>query len=59
MRLGSVVQVYGHAGGREEWPKALEIDWMNDAEMIEAIPPVYTELIGAQLLAHLKAKAAA
>ena len=27
------------------------IDWMNRRELSQSIPPVYTELIGAQLLA--------
>ena len=36
------------------------IDWTNDTdELREAIPPAYTELIGAQLLQHIKAKAVA
>jgi DNA (cytosine-5)-methyltransferase 1 len=42
------------ARGRE----AMGIDWMNRDELSEAIPPTYTELIGHQLLAHLKAVAA-
>jgi DNA (cytosine-5)-methyltransferase 1 len=42
------------ARGRE----AMGIDWMNRDELSEAIPPAYTELIGHQLLAHLKAVAA-
>ena len=33
-------------------------DWMTVQEAREAIPPAYTELIGHQLLAHLKAEAA-
>ncbi|MGH3499826.1 MAG: DNA cytosine methyltransferase [Nocardioidaceae bacterium] len=52
-RLSTVVQVYGNAGGREHWPAAMGIDWMTSAEMTEAIPPSYTEFIGAQLMDHL------
>jgi len=32
---------------------AMGIDWMIGAELNEAIPPAYTELIGAQLIEHL------
>jgi DNA (cytosine-5)-methyltransferase 1 len=34
---------------------AMGIDWMTKGEINEAIPPAYTELIGRQLLAYLKA----
>jgi len=34
------------------------IDWMTWDEIREAIPPAYTEHIGAQLLDHLKERAA-
>jgi len=38
--------------------EAMGIDWMNWRELTQAIPPAYTELIGHQLLAQLKAVAA-
>lgn len=49
--------VYGTGGGksRERWGEVMEIDWMTDAELTEAIPPRFTEFIGAQLLAHIAA----
>lgn len=55
-RLSTVVQVYGNAGGREHWPAAMGIDWMSTAEMVEAIPPAYTEHIGAALLDAVQAQ---
>jgi DNA (cytosine-5)-methyltransferase 1 len=30
------------------------IDWMTNAELSQAIPPVYTEYIGAQLLRYVR-----
>ena len=58
-RLSTVVQIYGNAGGREHWPAALGVDWMTAKEMTECIPPAYSEHIGRQLLAHIRAEAAA
>jgi DNA (cytosine-5)-methyltransferase 1 len=49
-RLAKVVQVYGNAGGRDEWPAAMDIGWMTSDELIEAIPPAYTEHVGGYLL---------
>lgn len=53
-RLSTVVQVYGNAGGREHWPAALGVDWMTAKEMVECIPPAYTEHLGKQLMEHIR-----
>lgn len=50
-RRSTVVQIYGTPKEAHEWPAAMDIDWMTPEEMVEAIPPAYTECIGAQLLA--------
>lgn len=52
-RLSTVVQVYGNAGGKHEWPAAMGIDWMTNDELAEAIPPAYTRHIGEQLIRSL------
>lgn len=40
-----------------EWGKeAMGIDWMNQDELSEAIPPAYTEFIGKYLMQGLKSK---
>jgi DNA (cytosine-5)-methyltransferase 1 len=44
-------------GSVEQAPVDMGIDWMTWDELREAIPPVYTELIGHQLMSHLKAAA--
>lgn len=59
------VGVYGHAGGSsrrnerpffavEKWREAMRIDWMVGEELAEAIPPAYTEFIGARLMEYLR-----
>jgi DNA (cytosine-5)-methyltransferase 1 len=60
--LACVVGVHGHInypGEAELRRAAMGISWMTDPELVEAIPPAYTEFIGAQLLAHVKAEASA
>ena len=59
--LASVVGVHGHhnyAGERELREAAMGIDWMSPYELTQAIPPAYTEHIGAYLLAELRAREA-
>jgi DNA (cytosine-5)-methyltransferase 1 len=50
--LSRVAPVYGHGGARakECWSEAMGIDWMDKAELAQAIPPAYTQYIGGQLL---------
>lgn len=60
-----VAGVYGNAHGQagawpgmlpsnlSTWSTAMGIDWMTTSELADAIPPAYTEHIGAQLLDHL------
>jgi len=54
---------YGWRGGYQgtvaEKSEAMEINWMSATELNQAIPPAYTEFIGTQLMAHLKATVAA
>ncbi len=67
---GAPIGVYGHGGpknpgGRGRRYKTREeashvmggLDWMSLREMVEAIPPAYTEYIGRQLLEILNAEA--
>ena len=41
-----------------EGHEAMGVDWMNWRELTEAIPPAYTEFIGAQLIAAIEREAA-
>jgi DNA (cytosine-5)-methyltransferase 1 len=54
------VGVYGkghHAGDKARWSAAMGIDWMTLAELSQAIPPDYTELIGRQLMQSIRVAA--
>lgn len=61
--VGQPLGVYGHGGGgqmtrgykarRSEAREAMGIDWMRHEDVVQAIPPAYTQHIGAQLLEQL------
>lgn len=57
--MSCVVGVHGHinyAGESEIRKAAMDINWMSDEELTQAIPPAYTEFIGKQLMEYLNAK---
>lgn len=60
---GPYLAVHGEGGGKgsvAEWQVAMGIDWTDvRREIAEAIPPAYTQHIGAQLLAHVTQEMAA
>lgn len=61
-RLASVVGVHGHLNYPDEFElrkRAMGIDWMTNDELVEAIPPIYTEHIGRQLIAVVSHRRAA
>ena len=55
---GPYFAVYGDGGGKGsvvQWQQAMGIDWTDNRKSIaEAIPPAYTEYIGAQLINALR-----
>ena len=54
-----MVVVAGHFAGQDAAKAAMGIDWMSRDELAEAIPPVYTEFIGRQLIAVIGREEAA
>jgi DNA (cytosine-5)-methyltransferase 1 len=58
-RKASVVGVHGHLnypGEADVRSRAMRIDWMTTKELAESIPPAFTEFLGRQLWAFLRAK---
>lgn len=56
---GTIMSVAGNVGGVAHARQIMGMDWTNRRELGEAIPPYYTEHIGADLLAALELEAAA
>lgn len=54
------MQAVGHGRGERSkvWPAVLGIDWADNYGMSQAVPPAYTEHIGAQLMRALGREAA-
>lgn len=49
-----IVTVAGGQCRKDEAKRALGINWMHKPELMQAIPPAYTEFIGRQLIAALE-----
>lgn len=49
-----IISVFGHGGhvyhGVDDWRRVMGIDWMKRDELAQAIPPAFTEYIGAFLM---------
>lgn len=52
---GTVMSISGHVSPMWKAREVMGIDWMNRDELAEAIPPAYTEHVGAGLLAAFDA----
>ena len=56
---GECMQLTGHFSDAEEGRRRMRVPWMNRDGVAQAIPPAFTEFIGARLLEHLASEAAA
>jgi DNA (cytosine-5)-methyltransferase 1 len=54
---GTVMSVAGHCAPIAKAREVMGIDWMNRAELGEAIPPAYSHFIGTQLLTAIQVAA--
>lgn len=54
VREGDVIQPVGHFSNVAYARRQMEIDWMVQTELAQAIPPAYTEYIGHQLMNYLE-----
>jgi len=56
---GECMQLTGHFSDAEEGRRRMRVPWMNRDGVAQAIPPAFTEFIGARLLEYLAAREAA
>ena len=49
-KTGAYISVVGHDFRHDEASQAMGIDWMNNQELSQAIPPIYTAWLGQQLI---------
>ncbi len=57
-RMATVIGVHGHTNYAGEFDlrcQAMGIDWMTNQELAQAIPPAYSQYLGRQIIACLKA----
>jgi len=59
LQPGEFMHVVGNFTGAQDGRDAMGIQWMTRDELREAIPPAYTEYIGAALLEHMTKAVAA
>lgn len=53
VKEGDIITPVGHFSNIPYARKVMEIGWMNQGELAQAIPPAYTEYIGKYLMQHL------
>lgn len=59
VKSGQYQTVAGHGGNSKDcrlstWQEAMGIDWMDNQELTQAIPPAYTEYIGRYLMQAIR-----
>ena len=53
IKHGEEITPVGHFSNVDYAKKQMDIDWMNGKELTQAIPPIYTEWIGNQVMNYL------
>ena len=51
VKEGDIIQPVGHFSGVKYAQEQMEINWMGQKELSQAIPPAYTKWIGERLMA--------